>query len=94
MVIYGLTDYLRMTNELKPDLTATVYVNGKAVLTRKIDKATGLNPPEVRLEDNQLDPGVNHVRVEVTGDGRLYYSTRSEYYSAEARLEKTGKRVA
>ena len=90
MVIYGLTDYLRSTNELKPNLTATVYVNGKAVLTRKIDKSTGLNPPEVRLDEGQLDPGVNHVRVEVSGDGRLYYSTRAEYYSAEAKLEKTG----
>ena len=90
MVIYGLTDYLRTANELKPNLTATVYVNGRPVLTRKIDRATGLNPPEVKLEDNQLDPGVNHVRVEVSGEGRLYYSVRSEHYSADAHLEKTG----
>jgi hypothetical protein len=90
MVIYGLTDYLRTANELKPNLTATVYVNGKAVLTRKIDQALGLKQPDVKLEDNQLDPGVNHVRVEVSGEGRLYYSVRSEYYSAEAKLEKTG----
>ena len=47
-------------------------------------------PPEVKLDDNQLDAGVNHVRVEVSGEGRLYYSVRSEYYSAEAQLEKTG----
>src|SRR5580693_7050658 len=90
MVIYGLTDYLRTANELKPNLTATVYVNGRAVLTRKIDPATGLNPPDVKLEDSVLDPAVNHVRVEVSGEGRLYYSVRSEYYSAEAQLEKTG----
>ena len=90
MVIYGLADYLRTANELKPNLTATVYVNNRPVLTRKIDRATGVNPPDVKLEDNQLDPGVNHIRVEVTGEGRLYYSVRSEYYSAEARLEKTG----
>ncbi|HEY1759582.1 MAG TPA: MG2 domain-containing protein [Bryobacteraceae bacterium] len=90
MVIYGLTDYLRTANELKPNLTATVYVNNKAVLTRNIDQATGLNPPDVKLEDSQLDPGVNHIRVEVSGTGRLYYSVRSEYYSAEAKLQKTG----
>jgi alpha-2-macroglobulin len=90
MVIYGLSEYLRSANELKPNLTATVYVNGRAVLTRKIDQAIGLNPPEVKLDDSQLDPGVNHVRVEVSGDGRLYYSVRSEYYSADAQLQKTG----
>jgi len=90
MVIYGLSDYLRSVNELKPNLTATVYVNNRAVLTRKIDQVLAAAPPEVKLEDNQLDPGVNHVRVEVSGEGRLYYSVRSEYYSAEAQLEKTG----
>ena len=36
MVIYGLTDYLKATNELNPNFTATVYVNDKAALTRKI----------------------------------------------------------
>ncbi len=63
MVIYGLTDYLRATNELKPNLTATVYVNDKPVLTRKIDQATALNPPEFVLDENKLQPGVNHIRV-------------------------------
>ena len=32
MVIYGLTDYLKSTGELKPNLKATVTVNGKPVL--------------------------------------------------------------
>ncbi len=89
MVIYGLTDYLRSTNELKPNLTATVFVNDRSVLTRKIDQIAGPNA-EIKLDDGQLNPGMNHVRVEVSGDGRLYYSARSEYYSAEARLEKAG----
>ena len=71
------------------DLTATVYVNGRSVLTKKIDQVVGANP-EIKLDESQLDPRTNKVRVEVSGDGRLYYSARSEYYSGEARLEKTG----
>ncbi len=90
MVIYGLVDYLASTNELKPNLTATVYVNGRSVLTRKIDQIVGQNA-EIKLNDGDLDPRTNHVRIEVTGEGRLYYSARSEYYSGEARLEKNGK---
>ena len=42
MVIYGLTDYLKRSNELNPNFTATVFVNDKAVLTKKIDQASGL----------------------------------------------------
>ena len=42
------------------------------------------------LEEAALQPGVNHIRVTTSGDGRLYYSVRGEYYSNEARFQKTG----
>ncbi len=90
MVIYGLIDYLKATNELKPNLTATVFVNDKPVLTRKIDQAATLNMPDLVLDESKLAAGVNHVRVSMSGQGRLYYSARAEYYSAEQRFEKTG----
>lgn len=90
MVIYGLTDYLKVTNELAPNLTGTVYVNDKAVLTRRITEATALNPPDFVLDESALRQGVNHIRVTSSGDGRLYYSVRAEYYSNEPRFEKTG----
>jgi len=90
MVIYGLTDFLKASGELKPNLTATVYVNDKAVLTRQFDQATGLAAPELALDESKLQPGVNHVRVTSSGQGRLYYSTRAEYFSTEDKLRKTG----
>lgn len=95
MVIYGLSDYLRSTNELKPNLTATIFVNDKPVLTRKIDQATNLNLPgtlldERKPDESKLDSGVNHIRVSTSGEGRLYYSVRAEHYSSDDRLQKTG----
>jgi uncharacterized protein YfaS (alpha-2-macroglobulin family) len=90
MVIYGLTDYLRHTNELNPNLTATVFVNDKAVLTRKLDQAVALAAPDLSLDESQLQPGVNHIRVTTSGAGRLYYSVRAEYYSGDEKLQKNG----
>jgi hypothetical protein len=90
MVIYGLSDWLKASNELKPNLTATVYVNDKAVLTRSFDQAPGLSVPDLVLDESKLDAGVNHVRVSMQGQGRLYYSTRAEYYSTEDKLQKNG----
>jgi alpha-2-macroglobulin len=90
MVIYGLTDYLKSTNELKPNLTATVFVNDKPVLTRKMDSATSLNQPGFTLDESALAAGANHVRVTTSGAGRLYYSVRAEHYSTEDRLQKSG----
>ena len=41
MVIYGLTDYLKATGELNPNLNATVFVNDQPVLTKKFDRRPG-----------------------------------------------------
>ena len=60
------------------------------MLSRPIDQATNLNPPPLILDDSKLQPGVNHIRVTTTGQGRLYYSARAEYYSTEDKLQKTG----
>jgi uncharacterized protein YfaS (alpha-2-macroglobulin family) len=90
MVIYGLTDYLKASHELNPDLTVTVLVNDRPALTRKLDNATALAPAPLTLDESKLDPGVNRIRVTAAGTGRLYYSTRAEYFSADDRLQKTG----
>jgi uncharacterized protein YfaS (alpha-2-macroglobulin family) len=90
MVIYGLVDYLKATNELNPDLSVTMLVNGKAVLTRQLTQGGGVAIPALTLDEAQVQPGVNHIRVETSGAGRLYYSARAEYFSTEERFEKTG----
>ena len=90
MVVYGLTDYLKASGELTPNLTATVSVNGQVVLTKKLDQATGLALPEFTLDESKLQPGANQIRVTTAGKGRLYYSARLEYYSNEDKLQKTG----
>jgi len=90
MVIYGLTDYLKATNELNPNLTATVLVNDKPILTRKLDQAGAVDAPELTLEESKLEAGANHIRIATSGAGRLYYSARAEYYSSDDKLQRTG----
>jgi uncharacterized protein YfaS (alpha-2-macroglobulin family) len=90
MVIYGLTDYLRATHELAGNATATVYVNDKPVLTKKLDQSTALNGAEIVLDESKLNAGANAVRVTAQGEGRVYYSARASYYSGDEKLQKTG----
>jgi len=104
MVIYGLTDYLKATHELNPNLNVTVYLNDRPVLTKKFDAASGAVDAEITLNEtpsvsasitpavssNMLLPGTNQIRITASGEGRTYYSTRAEYYSTEPKLEKTG----
>jgi uncharacterized protein YfaS (alpha-2-macroglobulin family) len=88
MVIYGLTDYLKATGELKPDLTATVIANGKTVLTKHFQAADALS-----IETNKIvlpADASNTVQVTMQGSGRVYWSVRGNFYSTEQKLIKTG----
>ncbi|MFZ0792922.1 MAG: hypothetical protein WAM65_04065, partial [Candidatus Korobacteraceae bacterium] len=91
MVIYGLTDYLERTKELQPNYSVEVQVNSKTVVTRKFTAADALAPATtVVLNDSQLAPGVNQIRIVKSGDGRLYWSARGEYYSNEKKVVNAG----
>jgi len=90
MVIYGLTDYLKSTNELNPNITATVFVNDQPVLTKKFDPSMGSGDSELKLDETKLQPGENSIRITGSGQGRVYYSARAEYFSSEQKLQKTG----
>ncbi|MDE3168323.1 MAG: alpha-2-macroglobulin, partial [Acidobacteriota bacterium] len=54
MVIYGLTDYLKTTGELHPNLTAAVFVNDQPAFTRTFAAADAIGAPEVALDASQL----------------------------------------
>jgi alpha-2-macroglobulin len=80
MVIYGLIDYLKSTNELHSDLSATVTVNGRTAAT--------LASPEIILDESKLERSANRIQIAAKGTGRLYYSVAATHYSNEARTEK------
>ncbi|MDR3746776.1 MAG: alpha-2-macroglobulin family protein [Acidobacteriota bacterium] len=91
MVIYGLTDYLERTQELKPSYVVEVQVNGKKVASKRFYAAEALNPATtIILNESDLAPGANQVRIAKSGDGRLYWSLRGEYYSNEWKLVSSG----
>ena len=91
MVIYGLTDYLQRTQELKPNFGVEVQVNGKTVATKKFTAADATAPAtSVVLAESQLAAGANQIKLVKTGDDRLYWSARGEYYSSQPNVVNTG----
>ncbi len=90
-VLYGLTDYLQHTQELKPKFTVNVNVNGKGVGSKQFTADNALNPATaITLSDSQLAPQANQVQFNKSGDGRLYWSTRGEYYSSQPKVVNSG----
>jgi uncharacterized protein YfaS (alpha-2-macroglobulin family) len=94
MVVYGLTDYLKRSGELKPNFTVTVSVNDKPVLTKRFTEADALAATEqpLRLSADQLVAGTNRVRVTKNGAGTLYWNARAEFYSTAERHAKAAER--
>ncbi len=86
MVIYGLVDYLKATNELHPNLSARVLVNGQKVAEQNLTE----DSPEIVIDESKLQPASNTVQIESSGTGRLYYSVTGIHYSNDAHLEKAG----
>ncbi len=91
MVIYGLIDYLQRTQELKPNFTVDVQVNGKTVATKRCTATDATAPPtSVTLDEAQLAQGTNQIRLVKSGEGHLYWSARGEYYSNQPNVVNTG----
>jgi len=91
MVIYGLTDYLQRTQELKPNFNVEVQVNGRAAGSKKFTAADSLaSPTTITLPEAQLAAGGNQIKISKNGDGQLYWSARGEYYSSQSSVVNTG----
>jgi uncharacterized protein YfaS (alpha-2-macroglobulin family) len=92
MVVFGLTDYLKVTKELNASFSATVLVNDKPVASKAFTPADALAPGEyvVSLKDADLNSTANRIRVKMAGTGRLYWSVREEYSSTEPKLARIG----
>lgn len=93
MVVFGLLEYVKISHELDPDFTATVFVNDKQVMTKHFTRADAMNSnlPRVVLTTDQLQAGNNTIRIQKSGAGRLYWTARGEYYSADKRIIQTNK---
>jgi|HubBroStandDraft_1064217.scaffolds.fasta_scaffold00002_19 uncharacterized protein YfaS (alpha-2-macroglobulin family) len=90
-VVYGLTDFLKESGELKPSYSLEVLVNDKSVMTRRFSEGDAFSPSSVSLQitADQLGPS-NRVVIRKKGPGRLYWSLRGEYYSDEKKLTNVG----
>jgi uncharacterized protein YfaS (alpha-2-macroglobulin family) len=89
-VIYGLIDYVRATNELHPNLTALVLVNGQQSGSYTFQGDALTVTQELTFTDAQLQPTANQIQVTSSGTGTLFYSVSGTHYSEEAREEKRG----
>ena len=87
MVLFGITEYLKVSRELDASFNAEVYVNGKQVLSRRFtsqDAASGASATAHLPYSAVAD--ANSIEVRKSGSGRLYWLARGSYYSTDRSL--------
>jgi hypothetical protein len=79
-VIFGLTDYLKVSKELSPDYALEVYVNNEQVIAEQVTgaEAAGAKSYVVTRRNEQVG-GATQVRFVKRGGGVLYASAALEY---------------
>ena len=82
--IYGLTDYLKVSNELSPDYTFEVYLNGVKVAGQHVGTNDSANAETVTVwkKGGEIGPA-NQIRIVKHGNGALYVSSALEYFTAD-----------
>lgn len=83
IAVFALTDYVTLTNELDPEYTAEVFINGKPVRKVTFDKAN-LYPADATINLNHstfpLIHGKNTIRIVKKGKGILYAGAETDLY--------------
>jgi alpha-2-macroglobulin len=81
--IYGLTDYLKASQELTPNYSVEVYVNNEQVLTRQITSAdVGNTQLVIRKKDEEVSNN-NQIRIVKHGPGVVYLSTTLNFATTD-----------
>ncbi|MGH9941528.1 MAG: alpha-2-macroglobulin family protein [Pyrinomonadaceae bacterium] len=82
--IYGLTDYLKVSNELSPDYAVEIYLNNEQVLGQQMTATEASSGKTFRLERRREQVGgQTRIRVVKRGPGVLYLSATLDYATNE-----------
>lgn len=93
IVLLTLADYLRYSKELDPDYDVNVYVNGKKIFSKHINKEDVFNK-EISIEilNEKIKIGNNNIKLEKSGKGKLYSTVITNYYTKEENIQKSGRK--
>ncbi len=82
MVLYAMAEFFKASNELAPDFSVTVLVNGKPVGGKHFTKAD-IFEPEFVVTSNGLLKGRNNLEIRKIGVGNMYVTTSLRQYLAK-----------
>jgi uncharacterized protein YfaS (alpha-2-macroglobulin family) len=95
ITVLSLTDYLRSSGELRPEVEYELSVNGHAIVTRKVTPDDALTAPsQFPVDAKDLVDGANEIRLKrKSGNSPLYFSVQTRYFSLEEPIPAAGNEI-
>jgi hypothetical protein len=94
LAVESLADYLQASGEDKPDLTVTVFLDGKQQKEVKITPADLFTfDNKFVLEGDAIESGVHQLELRKTGNGPLYYNAYLTNFTLEDPIKAAGLEV-
>jgi uncharacterized protein YfaS (alpha-2-macroglobulin family) len=87
--IFGLIDYVKISQELSPAYDLEIYVNGETVLTEHVSEASSTRVFSVDRKWGTVGES-NQIRVVKRGKGMLYFSSSIDYYTNDENIAAQG----
>jgi uncharacterized protein YfaS (alpha-2-macroglobulin family) len=86
--------YLKSSNEMNPDMTVEILLDGKVVATSKITRENLFTADLTFVaEAEKLASGKHELAIRKTGSGPLYFNAYLSYFTLEDFITKTGLEV-
>lgn len=95
IVVMTLTDYLRVSGELKPDLAYELTVNGQRIATKTLTAADAFSAPsQFTINREFIRDGGNDIRiVRKGGTSPVYFAAHANFFSREEPLKAAGNEI-
>lgn len=89
-IVFALVDYLKNSKELEPDYNVKIYINNEVILDKKMTKDDVFKKDEkIVFDSKKLKNGINDIKVEKNGVGKIYISSELNYYTTDEEIKPT-----
>lgn len=94
IVNYALADYLRLTQELDPDLTIVVSVDGREARRTRVTKQNLFTfDDELRIAAEELGTGAKEINIKAEGRGNVYWGAYAQFFTKEEKITAAGNEL-
>ena len=94
LCIEAMADYLKASDEMSPDMTVDIFVDGQKVKEVKIKRDNLFTfDNRLLLDKKVITSGAHKVEIKRRGQGPLYFNAYLTYFSKEEYIKKAGLEV-